>query len=61
MFIDLNKERNLYFGIDVDSGFIKEKYHCKYNLWVDTKNCFKDFYYKTQKELLVFLNSFKGI
>lgn len=52
MFIDLNEERNLFFGIDVDSGFIKEKHHCKYNLWVDTKNCFKDFYFFDQKSLI---------
>lgn len=49
------------FGIDIDRQYTKEKTGCKYELWLEVGNGFKSFYYKTQKELLVFLNSFKGI
>lgn len=33
MFIDLNKERNLYFGVDIDCPYVRKTYFCKYNLW----------------------------
>lgn len=49
------------FGIDIDKQYTKEKTGCKYELWLEVGIGFKSFYYKTQKELLVFLNSFKGI